>query len=328
MNYTPGRQSRFVNSDQLSQIAVFAVSAFPLGRQQLSLTQLSDAINHRGREAVFASCITQPDGSPAAAAIAIRFADDAAMLLGLHAIDLGLLQGVATALHQQLRAAGVGFVQAAWDTGGTAPPFAAAGYEQIATLQYLSLKIEQADSWARELPTGFAWEIFNVHDPSQCERMQAVVQSSFEATLDCPQLSGFRSPRQIFSGYQSAPGFDPSAWLILTHLSKDIGCLLTTRHQDAGVLELTYMGLIPQHRGKGVGALLVRQAIQLAMQWQCQQLILAVDRENSPANRAYRDVGMQRVADETVWGRSTATLAKATGLPATAADHEESEDPR
>ena len=100
-----------------------------------------------------------------------------------------------------------------------------------------------------------------------------------------------------------------------------VGCLVLARHGgtrkngnaaasngppvDAlrSVLEVVYMGVVPEHRGSGLGAQLVRLALELARKVRCGSVILAVDTKNSPARTTYEAAGFVSVLLEVVWGK-------------------------
>jgi len=61
-------------------------------------------------------------------------------------------------------------------------------------------------------------------------------------------------------------------------------------------MELVYLGLAPEARGRGVGSTMLRQAMQLILADQKRRFSLAVDSRNEPALRLYYRFGMQHVA--------------------------------
>ena len=79
----------------------------------------------------------------------------------------------------------------------------------------------------------------------------------------------------------------------------EVGCLLLADHPHLDHLELVYMGITPQARGKGYGAELLTQAVLRADLLGAARLVLAVDERNTYARRVYEQRGF------TAWDRRT-----------------------
>jgi ribosomal protein S18 acetylase RimI-like enzyme len=94
-----------------------------------------------------------------------------------------------------------------------------------------------------------------------------------------------------------------------------IGCIILARHpapstrnparvNPACVVELVYMGIVPEHRGRDYGQAVMAVVTEVCQQQGAERLILAVDETNAPAIAAYRRFDMLHMFRETVWGRS------------------------
>ena len=103
----------------------------------------------------------------------------------------------------------------------------------------------------------------------------------------------------------AAPGeFDPSGWFALQHRGQPAGVLITVRTSMRTSLEVVYVGLVPEARGKGLGRLCMHRAIQryprdLALA----QVSLAVDAANRSACRLYDTMGFTTHSTRSVWIR-------------------------
>jgi GNAT superfamily N-acetyltransferase len=162
------------------------------------------------------------------------------------------------------------------------------GFTHLADLLYLvSLEIEFPTD---DVTAPFALE--PCEDPGS-PRLAAVVDASYDATLDCPLLDGVRRIDDVLDGYRSSGVFEPDLWLISRYQDQDAGCLILADHPRHGNLELVYMGVVPEFRGRGWGGQLARKAQWLARQRGRPRLVLAVDAENQPAIDAYAAVGFQ-----------------------------------
>lgn len=120
-----------------------------------------------------------------------------------------------------------------------------------------------------------------------------LVDRTYEGTLDFPQLCGIAPTETVLRRYQNDGLFRPDLWWRIRQQGEDVGCLLLT---DCGIdfpLELTYVGIVPEFRGRG----LAKQIVQFAL-WKTRgegrtMLTVSVDRQNSPALHVYQQSGFQ-----------------------------------
>src|SRR5690606_684037 len=91
-------------------------------------------------------------------------------------------------------------------------------------------------------------------------------------------------------------------WLLAQHDGRDIGCALLTEHFNDD-WELSYLGVVPEARGRGFGLALIRQAQWLAAQAKAPHLTLAVDAGNAPAISVYSAAGFKTQQPSSVFSR-------------------------
>ncbi len=157
-----------------------------------------------------------------------------------------------------------------------------------------------------------------------------LVEATYAGTLDCPELARYRTTSETLRGYQTAASFAPDLWFeVLDANSSDntpLGCMILAKHEESHentqtsdanretesrrdpsarpegpVIEIVYMGLLPETRGKGFGRQLVDQAAQVAVNLGGTRFILGVDQTNRPARDIYNARGMTPLLSETVW---------------------------
>ncbi|MBX3420025.1 MAG: GNAT family N-acetyltransferase [Pirellulaceae bacterium] len=122
-------------------------------------------------------------------------------------------------------------------------------------------------------------------------RFAQLLGQTFHNTLDCPELNGLRSDRNVLASFLVDRRFRASRlWEVLWDGQQPIGCLLLCPHRD-GLVELLYTGLVPAARGKGLGKLLVQRALEVSRACGATSLALAVDVRNSPAIAMYQRSG-------------------------------------
>ncbi len=160
------------------------------------------------------------------------------------------------------------------------------GFRYLAELLYLvsDLQTPSPDLADRRLR-------FVQYRPDIAERLAAVVEQTYQGTLDCPAISGVQAIEDVLASYRASGVFRPQWWLIVTDDRRDIGCLLLADHPNKGNVELVYMGLVPEARGYGWGLEIVRHAQRIARLAGRRRLVAAVDAANEPALRVYAQAG-------------------------------------
>ncbi|MFV2068259.1 MAG: GNAT family N-acetyltransferase, partial [Pirellulales bacterium] len=136
------------------------------------------------------------------------------------------------------------------------------------------------------------------------ERMKDVIRRTYTETLDCPKLSGVREIDDVLSGYRATGQFKAPWWLFVRSGARDIGCLFLTDHPQSQQVELIYMGIVPEARGKGCGILITGHAQWLTRLAERPRLVLAVDASNGPALSMYDAAGFVAWAKRSVFMRS------------------------
>lgn len=163
----------------------------------------------------------------------------------------------------------------------------AAGFTTEAELVYLSC---EEGAYPPAPPAGeLSFASFTEADEV---RLRKLMDATYEGTLDCPELNGVRSSHDVYAGYRAVEGFEPALWQFVKLGNEDVGCILMTRHGESAA-ELSYLGLVPSARGKGLGSQVVGYAQWLAGKQGCGTLSVAVDVRNAPAVRVYQRAGFQ-----------------------------------
>ncbi len=135
-------------------------------------------------------------------------------------------------------------------------------------------------------------------------RLARVVQRTYAGSLDCPAADGLRSIDDVLAGYRGSGPLDPASWLIANQNGTDIGCLIVTEEPAHDQTELTYMGIVPEARGRGLGLSLVRHAQWMTRVSGRARMVLAVDAKNEPAKAIYAEAGFIRWSSRQVFLRA------------------------
>ena len=156
------------------------------------------------------------------------------------------------------------------------------GFKRLTELAYLVSPIKP--SAQAQLAAGFELEAYGAANHN---RMLAVLERTYDQTADCVELNGVRDSEDILAGYRATGSFNEKHWLLARAEGRDVGCLLLAEHPAEKIMELVYMGLVPDVRGRGWGLKLVQTAQHLARIAECTQIVLAVDARNERALRMY-----------------------------------------
>lgn len=170
--------------------------------------------------------------------------------------------------------------------------FPALGFQEIAELIYLHGHVPR-NSKAPEIPAGIRWVEY---DEQSHPLFADAIQRSYIDSLDCPTLSGMREIEDVISGHRATGQFEAHFWQVLAEGEHPLGVLLLSRIPQSDAMELVYLGLSPDARGRGIGSLMMQQAMHLVWANQKRRFSLAVDSRNEPALRLYYRFGMQQVA--------------------------------
>lgn len=181
---------------------------------------------------------------------------------------------------------------------------AQSGFPHLTDLHYMVCPAESAPS--SEWPSNVETETYH---PGNSERFAQVLDRTYIGTLDCPELDGVRSPKDAIAAHQGTGKFDPNRWWLYRHRNRDAGLLFLNEHPERELLEIVYLGVVPEARGKGLGQLMVERALAEANRVK-QSMVLAVDTRNLPARRIYQKAGFFDVTVQSVHLRQARANAR------------------
>lgn len=173
------------------------------------------------------------------------------------------------------------------------------GFARMAELIYLHAVIR------RPLPPPPLGPEFTIlpYSPQTHGLFAAAIISSYQNSLDCPGLNGVRNIEDIIAGHKSSGDFDPEHWFVLMEGAPDAGgiprgVLLLSRLPRGDTVELVYLGLAPEARGRGLAEWMMRRAFTSVAAMGVARLSLAVDSNNAPALKLYYRFGMSRLGSK------------------------------
>lgn len=180
--------------------------------------------------------------------------------------------------------------------------FEDAGFRSVATLSYLRVPLPHPaqETPAPALPADVELVPLDAlarargvrpTDQGCLNELVRALDRSYIDTLDCPELCGLRATPDILQSHLKTGIFDPTLWFLLFHQGRPEGCMLLSRVPDHQCVELVYLGLGPELRGKGLGATLLQRGLQRLRGVPEAELNCAVDQRNAAAVRLYARFG-------------------------------------
>ncbi len=185
-----------------------------------------------------------------------------------------------------------------------------AGFVRIADLLYLQANTARS-AQGGILPAGYR---VNLYSPQTHQLFARTILSSYQQSLDCPAISGLRHIDDVIAGHRATGEFDPSLWFAVCMDDDPAGVLILSRGHHGQMLELVYLGLVPAHRGRGLGDWLMRKALESAAALGCDSLSLAVDAANKPALNLYWRHGLRTVGRKVAMIRDLRRIVENSGV--------------
>lgn len=177
--------------------------------------------------------------------------------------------------------------------GDETEPLARAGFERTTQLVFLRRALGGAP--LAQLP---GWHL-EADEPPFGDAFRAVLLRTHAGSLDCPELHAARSEAEIVAGFADpAPGGE---WYLVRFGGAPVGVAVLAPGTDPGDTELAYVGLVPEARGRGLGAALVRELLARLRAVGAAGVALSVDARNVPAARAYARCGFAERDRRAVW---------------------------
>ncbi len=112
---------------------------------------------------------------------------------------------------------------------------------------------------------------------------------TFEGSVDCRELPPNPDGALLMRAFEERGAHDPDDFAILLDDGAPAGVIFVVHSRDAA--EIAYLGVVPQHRGRGLGRLLVERAFERAAARRAAVLTVTADSQNTPALALYRKAG-------------------------------------
>jgi mycothiol synthase len=186
----------------------------------------------------------------------------------------------------RLRQKGAKLAQALLNVEDEAGSLLRNGFTYITRLQYMRHDLN-------EIPTQPPRLHCETFGPGTKRLFQETLLRSYEGTLDCPEVNGVRTAEEILTGHQAQGQFRPDRWWLVFSNSRPAGVALAVEVREWNGWDLSYIGLVPEARGHGLGKAMVNLVLTKARAAGAAQVTLAVDVRNRHAINLYERLGFE-----------------------------------
>ena len=175
------------------------------------------------------------------------------------------------------------------------------GFAHSADLFFMARHLSPEDSVQRDQDHGMDSDesLPEMFDVSNADRFAATVELTYRESLDCQFLNGLRTGMDAVASHRLSGQFDPQFWRLYSEGSIDAGVLMMNPHPDQNGMELVYLGVVPEFRGRGLGRRMLAEGIRTAAMSGQSMVFLAVDCGNTYANELYSEFGFVELATTT-----------------------------
>ncbi len=180
-------------------------------------------------------------------------------------------------------------------------------FVHLADMFFLARRLEPNGIQMSSPDGGFQHETFN---DVNANRFASVIERTYQGSLDCPFLDGFRNGADALASHRLSGKFDPASWRLYRIGDDDIGVLLLNEHPEQDAIELVYFGIVPEFRGQGLGRQLLDDGVHAAALTGRAVMFLAVDCGNVYANALYSELGFDELVRRRVMVRRSPQLAR------------------
>jgi ribosomal protein S18 acetylase RimI-like enzyme len=168
-----------------------------------------------------------------------------------------------------------------------AEPLLRQGFTRVTQLLYLEHNLHELSALPH-LDDAVRFEPFS---DANAPAFRQALQQSYVQTLDCPEINGVRTIDEVLAGYRGTGPARLAPWWLIRAGDEPAGVVVLTTLPEGPAWDLSYVGILPQHRNRGIGRGATSRVLHAACAAGMVQVQLAVDVRNDPARRLYQALG-------------------------------------
>ncbi len=181
-----------------------------------------------------------------------------------------------------------------------------AGFQNLGIMYLMELTVSNARSFRNERES---FDSTLTLDSMKMEATQEnidLVNATYQDSLDCADITSLRSTEDILQSYRTNHSASRNSWfrIVSSQSNHAVACLLLSEI-NANLVEISYLGVVPNDRRRGVGRFCLQSAVDYAKGVGASKLRLAVHEKNIPAIQLYRSFGFEEIAAHDIWFWST-----------------------
>ncbi len=234
------------------------------------------------------------DGTPVGFAVVQDLPGGSAVVLPPAPPGTPAADALAAAVVEHLRASSavIASVFLSPDDTAAAAPLVRHGFRSAAGIAHMVRPLREVPTTSNEL----------LFEPADREPLFGeTLLATYVGSLDVPEANAPRPADDLLAGYRGEQPGPPHWWLARTPVGEVAGVLILIPPRHLPAWELGYLGVVPEHRGKGYGAVLLRFALRACREHGGEHLSLSVDTRNTPAVGLYRRFGFIQLQEQRVY---------------------------
>ena len=147
--------------------------------------------------------------------------------------------------------------------------------------------------------TGESLKLVPISEGISDDVLGELVLKTYIESADFPELQHDRTAARSLQTHRLQGEYNPEHWFVIEQNKSAAGVLFFSWHSDLKQWELTYMGVIPDQRGKGIAGKAIGKSFEHASR-KNSGVFLGVDSRNHYAIRLYESLGFIVVSRQTV----------------------------
>jgi ribosomal protein S18 acetylase RimI-like enzyme len=179
-----------------------------------------------------------------------------------------------------------------------ATPLVRSGFRHVTRLWYLRRDL-RLGLVAQDSP--FERLSYASYENTRREVFHRTLLLTYQESLDCPEVNGVRSIEEIIAGHKAQGKLGARRWWLALHEAEPAGVLLLSEMPESGSWDISYLGVVPQLRRRGLGRELTTKALIEARTFRASEATLSVDARNLHAWKLYRNLGFEPYGQREVY---------------------------